>query len=610
MKTIGILVAFLSLSVHAQYWQQKTDYKMDIDMDVKTFQYTGTQKITYQNNSPEDLTKVYYHLYFNAFQPGSAMDLSVQNTPDADKRMLVNMGTKEQPNMVSRISLLKPEEEGYIKIKSLKQDGVDVKYHVEGTILEVELNKAVKSSTTTVLDMEFTAQVPKQIRRSGRENKEDVALSMTQWYPKLAAYDDEGWHANPYLGAEFYADWGDYEVNITLDKKYTIGGSGYLQNPNEIGHGYETSKKELDKKVTKGKLTWKFVAPNVHDFSWAADKKYEHIKHQVPNGPMVHLLYRKKLKKDRIESWNKLPAIMDQLFEFYGNEVGKYPYKQYTVVQGGDGGMEYAMCTLITGDRNYKSLVGVVAHELAHSWFQFLLASNEHKHAWLDEGFTTYISTLIENKLFDNNEQPFARIQDVYKILVNRKTEEPLTTHGDAFDFDYGYGISSYSKGSLFLDQLAYVIGKEALRNTLKAYFKAFSFKHPKPEDFVRIAEKVSGMELDWYFNFWIETTKTIDYEVYPLLTNRVNLNQKGKMPMPVDVRVTYMDGTYEDFYIPLDIMRGEKKVGENVTVLKDWAWGKPNYSFEAAKEVKKVEIDIKKQLVDIDRKNNSWIRE
>ncbi|WP_010136972.1 M1 family metallopeptidase [Ochrovirga pacifica] len=560
MRKLIILLAFVSLGAKAQYWQQKTDYVMDIDMDVKTHQYQGTQKITYQNNSPESLETVYYHLYNNAFQAGSAMDLKIQNALDPNRKVITNVGTKEKPEWVSKISLLTPEEEGYLKIKSLKQDGVTVSFIEEGTVLEVKLNQPIASGASTVLEMEFEGQIPLQVRRSGRDNKEGVALSMTQWYPKLAAYDDEGWHANPYLGAEFYADWGDYEVNITIDKKYTVGGSGYLQNPNEVGRGYETSKKELDKKVRKGKLTWRFKAPNVHDFSWAADKKYEHIRHQVPNGPVVHLLFKKDLENDKKESWKKLPTVMNQLFDFYKERMGAYPYKQYTVVQGGDGGMEYAMCTLITGDRSYRSLVGVVAHELAHTWFQFLLASNETKHPWLDEGFTTYISTLIENQLFDNKEQPFDGSYKSYKLLAKSGKEQPMTTHGDAFDISTGYGISSYSKGSLFLDQLAYIVGDEVLQTVLKSYFKAFAFKHPKPEDFIRIAEKDSGMELDWYLNFWTQTTKTIDYEVFPLLATKITINQRGVIPMPLDVRVTYTDGTHQDFYIPLDIMRGQKK--------------------------------------------------
>lgn len=595
----------LSITVNAQYWQQKTDYKMDVDMDVETYQYKGKQEITYRNNSPETITKVYYHLYNNAFQPGSAMDVKIQNMKDPDPRVMINIGTEEAPVNKSKIALLKPEEQGFIKVLKLTQKGELLKYYVEGTVLEVALAKPIKAGRKTSLEMEFEGQIPLQVRRSGRDNKEGVALSMTQWYPKLAAYDQEGWHANPYLGAEFYADWGDYEVNISIDKEYTIGGSGYLQNPNEVGHGYETSKDKLEQKIENGKITWEFKAPNVHDFSWAADADYKHLKHQVANGPEVHFLYKNTLDGDRKASWEKLPKVMDQLFAFYKEQVGAYPYKQYTVVQGGDGGMEYAMCTLITGDRDYRSLVGVVAHELAHSWFQFLLASNETKHAWMDEGFTTYISTLIEHQLFNDDKGAFEKMYASYVKLIGYGIEEPLTTYGDSFDYNYGYGVSSYNKGALFLDQLEYIIGKDALKNTLRNYFKAYSFKHPTPENFMRVAEKSSGLELDWYLNYWTETTATIDYEIFPPLTDKITIHRKGKMPMPIEVTVTYEDDSTEGFYIPLDIMRGEKK--QEVTVLADWSWIKPTYSFSVAKPIKKVELDQDHQMVDVNRENNVW---
>ncbi len=607
-RSIVLVMYLCVMSVFAQDWQQKVDYKMEIDMDVKTYRYLGFQKIKYKNNSPETLTKVYYHLYNNAFQPGSAMDVKIQNIKDPDPRVVKNIGTKQKPINKSKISLLKPNEEGYLNILSLTQKGKPLQYHVEGTILEVELNTPIKPGKKTSLEMNFKGQVPKQIRRSGRNNKEGVALSMTQWYPKIAAYDDEGWHANPYLGAEFYADWGDYEVAIKIDKAYTVGGSGYLQNPQEVGHGYQDNTKALKQKVENGKITWKFKAPKVHDFSWAADKDYQHVKHQVANGPEVHFLYKTTLSKEQKESWNKLPAIMDRLFSFYKEQVGAYPYKQYTVVQGGDGGMEYAMCTLITGQRSYRSLVGVVAHELAHSWFQFLLASNETKHAWMDEGFTTYISTLIENKIFESEENGFKNMYNRYKDLVSYEIEQPMTTHGDAYNYNYGYGISSYSKGALFVYQLAYVIGEDQVKNTLKRYFLEYSFKHPKPSDFIRVVEKVSGLHLDWYLNYWTQTTATIDYEIFPPLSNTITLHRKGEMPMPIEVEVLYEDGTKERLYVPLDIMRGEKQI--KVKLLPDWAWAKPTYTFKLEKAFKKITIDPSEKLVDVDRKNNSWQKE
>jgi len=590
--------------LQAQYWQQKVDYKMYVDMDVNTYQYNGSQKVTYKNNSPETLLKVYYHLYNNAFKPGSEMDIKVQNTLDPDERLVVNIGTESNPVKKSKIALLKPENQGFMKVKSLRQKGKPLKYKVEGTILEVLLNKPIKPGKKTVLEMEFLGQLPQQIRRSGRNNKEGVELSMTQWYPKLAAYDEEGWHANPYLGAEFYADWGDYEVDITIDKSYTIGGTGYLKNSQEVGHGYENLNKPLKQKVLNGKITWKFSAPKVHDFSWAADANYKHFSHQVPNGPKVFFLHKKTLDQEKQDSWQKLPKIMDKLFAFYNAKIGTYPYKQYSVIQGGDGGMEYAMCTLITGNRSYGSLVGVVAHELAHSWFQFLLATNETKYAWLDEGFTTYISTIAESIVLGQPlKNKFNRMYLSYLNLVEYKLEQPLTTHGDAFDLSYGYGVSSYNKGALFLHQLAYIIGEDVLERSFKKYFKEYAFRHPKPTDFIRIAEKIAEMELDWYYNYFVETTKSIDYEVKSIVDKTITLKRKGKIPMPIEVSVTYKDGTQDFFYIPLDIMRGYKK--SKASVLNDWMWVEPEYKIMAKKPIKKVIIDVQNKMMDIDRVNN-----
>ena len=243
------------------YWQQHVDYKMDIDMDVNTYQYKGKQKLVYTNNSPDVLNKVFYHLYFNAFQPGSEMDVRSLTIADPDGRVK------------DRISKLKPNEIGYIKVNSLKQNGVTLIHETVGTVLEVELAKPITPGESVTFDMVFDGQVPVQIRRSGRNNKEGVALSMAQWYPKLAEYDFEGWHADPYIGREFHGVWGNFDVKLTIDKNYIIGGTGYLQNPNEIGYGYETG---TINRPNSDKLTWHFVAPKVHDFTWAADPDYSH----------------------------------------------------------------------------------------------------------------------------------------------------------------------------------------------------------------------------------------------------------------------------------------------------------------------------------------------
>ncbi|PTX45022.1 peptidase M1-like protein [Christiangramia gaetbulicola] len=608
-----ITTGLLQAQNNTSYWQQHVDYTMEVDMNVENFKYTGTQELVYTNNSPDTLNRVFYHLFFNAFQPDSEMNARLESVPDPDSRMTMNKGTKENPEIVSRITGLSPEQQGYLRVNSLTQDGKELQYEEVGTVLEVELAKPILPGEKTTFNMNFEGQVPEQIRRSGRNSSEGVALSMSQWYPKLAEYDFQGWHADPYIAREFHGVWGDFDVKITIDDEYTLGSTGYLQNPQEIGHGYE---KEGTKVKSKGdKHTWHFVAPKVHDFTWAADPDYIHDKLVAEDGTVLHFLYK---DNDEIkDNWKKLQPKTAELLAYFNEHIGPYPWDQYSVVQGGDGGMEYAMLTLITGERSFESLVGVTAHEMAHAWFQHLLATNESKHEWMDEGFTSYISSEAENVVLGKNaENPHTGSYRGYGYLANSGKEQPQTTHADRYAMNALYGAAAYSKGAVFLAQLGYVIGEENLAKTLNRYYDEWKFKHPTPNDFIRIAEKVSGAELDWYLTDWTQTTNTIDYAINSVEgdgeNTKIILQRKGAMPMPVDVDVTYTDGSKETFYIPLQMMRWEKPAaaGQNRTVEKDWAWAFPGYQLEipvTKDKISVIEIDESKLMADVDRSNNKW---
>ncbi|MFK8059656.1 MAG: M1 family metallopeptidase [Polaribacter sp.] len=590
-QTKEVTYAAKKSSSDKSYWQQRVDYTMNIDMNVNNYQYKGNQKLVYTNNSPDELNKVFYHLYFNAFQPGSQMDVRSLNIKDPDGRVR------------DRISKLNAEEIGFIKVNSLKQNGAAVSFETVGTILEVALNKAIKPGESVTFDMIFDAQVPLQIRRSGRDSKEGVALSMSQWYPKMAEYDFEGWHTPPYIAREFHAVWGDFDVKISIDKNYTIGGTGYLQNPQEIGHGYQDKTKPLNVPNTD-KLTWHFKAPNVHDFMWAADPEYIHDKLTMDNGIDLHFLYKKNLEAKYLKSWKDVQPKTAELMTYFSENIGQYPYKQYSVIQGGDGGMEYAMSTLVTGQRSFGRLFGVTAHEMAHTWFQFLLASNESKHPWMDEGFTSYISAKASAKILNKgNKNPNAGPYRGYNFMVKSGAEEVLTTHADRYHTNRGYSFASYGKGSMFLAQLEYIIGAENTAKGIKKYFTDFSFKHPTPNDIKRSMEKVSGIHLDWYLNEWTQTLHTIDYGIKSVNDNTITLERIGKMPMPIDVEVRYTDGSKENFNIPLRMMRGNKPT--SATVLKDWGWAMPTYSFNVSKSVKSIEIDKSKLMADVNADNN-----
>ena len=594
-----LLTSFLGLSAqnNFEYWQQHVDYTMDVTMDVSSSAYNGTQQLVYSNNSPEDLNVVFYHLYYNAFRPGSEMDVRSITISDPDSRV------------DDRISRLKKEDYGFMNVLSLNQNNVPVDFSVAGTILEVQLNAPIKSGESAVFDMIFEGQVPPVIRRAGKNSEENVALSMAQWYPKMAEYDFEGWHADPYISREFHGVWGDFDIKLTIDKNYTVGGTGYLQNPDEVGHGYG---QQISNKQTNV-LTWHFIAPNVHDFTWAADPDFTHDTLQVPSGPLLHFLYKTSLNEKYKKNWRALQPMASEIIQHYSNTVGKYPYKQYSIIQGGDGGMEYGMCTLITGERPFKSLVGVTAHEIGHTWFQFLLASNESRHPWLDEGFAEYTCTFIENDLLGKEtNDPLRNSYNRYISLALSGKEQPMSTHADRYMYNRSYSTSAYRKGALLLAQLKYIIGEKDFEATLKRYFKDWAFKHPTPNDFIRCAEKTSGMELEWFLTDWTQTVNTIDYAVKKVSLlgseTEITLERIGLMPMPVEVEVVLKDGKKLNYYIPLQMMRGEKPTEGSVRLLGDWAWAYPIYRFKigvAGSEIKTVTIDNKNETADVNKENN-----
>jgi len=600
------LIAMSSLSLNAQdyRWQQAVDYVMDIDMDAENHQFDGTQKITYTNNSPDALDKVYYHLYFNAFQPGSMMDMRSLNIADPDRRV------------GSRISKLSKEEIGYHNIHWIKQDGKEVDFTVKGTVMEVRMNKPIAPNSSTVLEMEFDSQVPLQVRRSGRDSSEGVDFTMTQWYPKLAEYDFQGWHAYPYIGREFHSIWGDFDVTITIDSDYILGGTGVIQNPNEVGGGYQSA--PLSSKKSSKKTSWHFVAEDVIDFAWAADPDYTLESIQVPDGPLVYFLYIKSNKT--VENWTLLKEKYTiPMFKFMNDNFGDYPSPVYSFIQGGDGGMEYPMCTMITGERGLESLVGVAVHELVHSWFQANLASNESLYAWMDEGFTSYASSETMNVIMDRNVQNphLGSIRRITGYMTSDMAESGMQ-HSDHFSSNGAYGVTAYTKGALLLAQLRYIMGDDVFQEGMKNYYDQWIGRHPEPNDFIRVMEKTSGMNLAWFQRLWINTNKTTDYGVKNVLaadkrkTTKVNLVNKGEIPMPTEVTVTFKNGKQRLYYIPLSTMWGQKSFPEDmdVVVLEDWDWTNPNYAFTIDSDIKKiknVEVDKYQWTVDLDRSNDGW---
>lgn len=582
----SFLISFNSFS----YWQQRVEYKVSINFDHKNHQFTGEQNLKYFNNSNDTIKKVYFHLYFNAFQPGSMMDVRSRSLPDPDRRVM------------DRISKLNKNEIGFHEIKVLKQDGKSLKFHYQGTVLEVELVNHLMPNKSTEFYLEYFSQVPVQIRRSGRNNKEGIDYSMAQWFPKIAEYDENGWHANPYIAREFYAPWGDFDVSISINENYVVAATGILESKNKI----------------KNKNIWNFKAKDVHDFVWAADPDYVHDILKVDSENLELHFYYQKTNDEMVNNWKRLQDDTADAFRYINKKFGKYPYTKYSVIQGGDGGMEYPMATLITGERSYPSLLSVTIHEVLHSWYQMLLGTNESYLAWMDEGFTSFAQNITFNKEFNdiynlNSNNPLERSYNRYYKFIKSGLEESLSTHSDHFSTNQAYSVGSYTKGAIFLMQLGYIIGEDKLFSGLRRYYNEWKFKHPDEYDFLRIMEKESEIELDWYIDYWVKTTHQIDYsiEVIKKEENKFlfSINRIGSMPMPIEVEVSYDDFSTDRYYIPLSIMRGEKdNSSDNLILLEDWEWVNESYNINIdiqKKNIKKIVIDPSGKMADVDKSNN-----
>ena len=558
----------------ACYFQQEADYVIRAVLDPSDHGYRGEETIAYTNNSPDTLRRLFFHLYPNAFQPGSAMDVRSLNIQDPDRRVQ------------DRISKLTPGETGQLHIDAITVDGLAADVNEEETIAEVVLAKALLPGATASIRLSFTGQVPVQVRRSGRDNAEGVDYSMPQWYPKLSEYDGDGWHPNPYVGREFYGVWGDFDVTVALPSSYVYAGTGYEAVADTEGNREYFGRKA--RKAGKDYALHRRLAPDVHDFTWAADEDFVRRELKRADGVTLETAYIPG--ENTTENWELLLPIMDAAMDYANAHYGQYPYDKYAFVQGGDGGMEYAMMTLITGERSLPSLVGVSVHEMMHSWYQFVLATDEAQYPWMDEGFTSYASAEIMNHLASEGllpgaeprENPHAGSVEGYPRFANSGRAEALSTHADHYTTNAAYGVGSYTKGELFLYQLRTVIGEAAFDRGMLRYYDTWKMRHPTGKDFLRIMEKESAQVLDWYYDYMINTTHQVDYAVDTVLSAgrggaTVVLQRVGLMPFPITVDVNLESGETVSYLVPIDLQRGHAPL-EGRTLADDWTWTHPTY--------------------------------
>ncbi|GGF22185.1 M1 family metallopeptidase [Echinicola rosea] len=588
------------------YWQNRADYNIDVTLDDEEHTITGSVTIHYTNNSPEALDFVWLYLEQNRFTEDSRGTLT---TPIQGNRYNGDVDGGYQLSNVSG--------------KVGKRGDASDKYLVNDTRMQVFFDEPIpaKGGEATI-SMDFSYKIPeKGMDRMGRLDVEEGTIyALAQWYPRTAVFDDvKGWNTEPYLGAgEFYLEYGDFEYSVTAPSDHIVVGSGELLNPGDVMSStmqdrmekamesdstvYILTPDEVADPATRlkqdGTLTWKFKIENSRDIAFASSQAFiwDAAKIDLPSGKTILAQSVYPKESDGQEAWSRSTEYSKASIEHYSERWFEFPYPTATNVAADIGGMEYPGLNFCGYESKGESLWGVTDHEFGHNWFPMIVGSNERLYPWMDEGFNTFINH-YSTKEFNNGEYP-ADLDHTRKYVswFNRETREGIDTYPDVVNTS-NLGMTAYMKPGMGLIMLReYILGHERFDNAFTSYIETWAFKHPQPTDFFNHIENVAGENLNWFWQNWFYGTDNIDLSldgVYPYGGNYVlALSNRGGVPMPVLVEVTFEDGTSERFKLPVEIwQRGNQ-------------W---NHLYKTDKEVKSIEIDPDKVLPDVNIGNDKW---
>jgi hypothetical protein len=481
----GLFLLFLNiLAAQKPYFQQHVDYSISATLNDTLHILRGSETVSYQNNAPQDLPFLYFHLWMNAFN----------SKKSAYAEQLLRQGT-------TRFNFAEPVDMGGYTDLDITINGQkcavekDTRYD---DIIKIMLPKPLKTGEKTDIAINFTIKIPYAFSRGGHIGQQYL---MTQWYPKPAVFDAQGWHTMPYLDqGEFYAEFGNYDVTLIVPKKYIVGATGVLQTASEREFLEKKSKNTEGVSLTSGDTlgfkTIKYTAENVHDFAWFADKNFEVRKSQVAlkNGKNVETYAFFTPKNAKL--WEKATDYINQAVAFYSEQVGNYPHPQATAVMteaAFEGGMEYPMITALSGQYDAKSLDGTIAHEVGHNWFQGILASNERDHPWLDEGLNSFYEKRYLTAFYPKDTEGWLMRGSGYSntelFLINKmakREDQPATFHSDSMT-QINYFAGAYEKPVMFLNAIEKKVGRAVLDSLMQDYYKKWQFKHPQPNDFLAI---------------------------------------------------------------------------------------------------------------------------
>ncbi len=614
MKRLIWLLLILTIPLVAQkqgYFQQDVEYKIDVTLDVPSKTYHGSQKLTYTNNSPDELSFIWMHLYPNAYK----------NETSPFARQEKALGRDD-------FYFSDEAERGYLDLEEVKTAGVDLEWELKEDAIDeakLYLPEPLKPGESIEIDLVFKGKSPAVFSRSGHWG--NSYFHFTQWYPKVVVYDKYGWHPDSYYDVgEFYGEFGTFDVSITLPENFVIEATGELQdNPaekafndsiiagtqklleisdeeqraNYIARWRKESRKNTDYAKTK---TVRFIAKNVHDFAWFVGEDYMIHQKVTEDGVLAKACVLPANGYD----WKDTPEYIAKSLWFFGERVGKYKWPKAVVIDGTQetfGGMEYPMITLIAIDYAswHNLLEGVIAHEVGHNWFQGMLGSNERASVFLDEGLTNYHDHLYmehyygryNTTKFDSLLGPLNVLDDIgqwhldylqYSQMVLQHTIQPMSTRGEKFT-PQSYSAANYAKAYFMLGSLEWMMGKHVFVKAMHTYFERWHFRHPELDDFWQVMEEVSGMDLAKFRHEWMETTHYADFSIENYETEKtaegykttVFVSDNGTMrglPAPVHL-VTQSGDTLEgrwsgneDEPVVFEHQQSLKKVGVNLNYL------------------------------------------
>lgn len=632
-----------------RYWQQRVDYRIEAELDTVAQVLTGSERITYHNNSPDVLNYLWIQLDQNvrslehsrSYQSSGALP---ERIPER-ARQFFNVDPFDGGDEISRVQLV-------------RKDGslVDAKYRINGTVMRVDLLEPLNSGESTQLEIDWSFNVPDQARGAKEKVTDGWLYVIAQWYPRLSVYDDvNGWQTDQFLGrGEFYLEFGNFDVKITVPWNHILDATGVLQNPEEVltreqrnrlADAYTTTTPKFivapdevgdpsTRPVNSGTLTWHFKAEDVRDFSFATSATYVwdaagYTYNEGETPIAMHSLY----PRDAMPVWDLVSThSIAQTLETYGKMSLKYPYPKAVNANGPVGGMEYPMIAFCGArprpgmtqeqlNRVENSLIGVTIHEVGHNWFPMIIASDERKYTWMDEGLNTFVEyyaeqdfakkwqgTELGDQFEDGSFPSFGGPAPLIVGYMRDPDQVPIMTHSDLIH--KGFGPNGYTKPASGLVMLReQILGPDAFDDAFREYSSSWAFKHPQPSDFFRTMEEGAGEDLAYFWRGWFYTTLANDQAIVDVVQQdanellgsteqgqyyyRVTIKNEGGLLLPVTIQVTYEDDSTERIDLPIDI----------------WRYNELEFTkgFFAKQNVKKVELDPEAVWADIDTENNSW---